>query len=186
MRLEQGVKRQAERIVQQLWDDACQQRRAYLQVRVCVALNQVDLELLVQHKVIAKYFKAVVVAVRIDGFVDGSETICDEPLHAGKQISHELHVLAVVIRVEEALEIIDRKFIRSFELPIVICMHLNSVVCEVDLSIRQVAQVKGLRTRPKVNITIHVAFENAVMGSEHCIRTHVKFPALYQQWLLDI
>jgi len=98
-RLKQRVHRDFEAVVQQLGDDARQERAADLQRRVRVCLNHHHFELLVNHKVVSKNFKGVLVPHRVDLLINGAERVCHEPFHDGKEVPHEADRLRRVILV---------------------------------------------------------------------------------------
>lgn len=44
-------------VVEDFWDNACQQRTADLQARVCVHLNQVQSEVFIDHEIVPEKLK---------------------------------------------------------------------------------------------------------------------------------
>ncbi len=63
-------------VVEQFWNYSCEQRTANFKTRISVNLNKVHFEVLVDHEVVAKYFKTILVSFGINLVVNCSERIC--------------------------------------------------------------------------------------------------------------
>ena len=131
-RLVKRVDCNAERVVQKLRDDAGQQGTADLETWVRVGLDHNHFEIFINHKVVPKNFKRIFVAMRVQTFVDGPERVSNQAFHDWKQIAHKAHVLRGVVLVQVPLEIVDGKFVSRFELTVVVRVHLNCVVSQMN------------------------------------------------------
>ena len=161
-RLEERVDRDSEAVVEELGNDAREEGRAHLEAGVRVGLNQIHLEVVVNHKVVTEDFECVFVARGVDLLVDGAEGVRDQALHYGEQVPHETNGLTRVVLVQVALEVVDRELVPTLEFAVVLGIHLHRVVGEVHEARAQVAQVERLRGGAEVAVTVHVALKNAI------------------------
>lgn len=91
-----------------------------------------------------------------------------------------------MIHIQVALKIGDWKFISILKFAVIFCGNLDSVICQMDKPITQICEVKWLRTRPKVTISIEPAFELTIHWGDHSVCSDIKLPTRDQQWSLYI
>lgn len=173
-------------IIKQLRYYPCQQRTANLKTRVCVALYQVHLKRLVDHKVVAEDLERVAYTQRVNLVVDCAETVHHEPLHARKQVAHETNVFVLVIAVQEPLKVVDAQLVGVLVLAVVVSVGLHSVIGQVHKSVAEILEVKRLRASAEVYVAVHVASEETVDGGKHSEGTDVEFSAADEKWSVDV
>lgn len=91
--------------VDHICDDFLQERAGRLQARIRVNFDQVNLELLVEHEVEAKYFKRVVLqgARRRNDLVRGSERIGHDLLYLRENVRPEVYLQVAMLLVQVVL-----------------------------------------------------------------------------------
>ena len=82
--LEKWVYRDPETVIEKLGDYSCKQGATDLKARVSVRFNEENLEVLIDHKVIAKDLEAVRDALWVNFRTDRSKRVRDEAFHLGE------------------------------------------------------------------------------------------------------
>ena len=91
--LKERVHGDPERVVQQFRDYASHERRVNFKTRVCVAFDQINFELRIDHEIVSENLKGVPDS-RLVNFVEHcSEGVSDQALHPGKKVPHKVHML---------------------------------------------------------------------------------------------
>jgi len=91
-----------------------------------------------------------------------------------------------MVLIQIPLEIINTQLVRIFKFSIVLCFYLYRVICQMNEPVWQIFKVKWLWTRPEVDISIHVSFQDAVNGCEHSVCAHVEFSSIDQKRFVDV
>lgn len=182
----QWIQSDPKTIIEQLRNDPRKQRTPDLQTRVRIALNQKDLERLVDHEVVAEHLERIALPQRVDLRADGPEAVGDQPLHARKEVPHEAHGLVLVAAVQEPLEVVDAELVGVLEAAVVVGVGLHGVVGEVHKAVGQVLEVEGLAAGAEVDVAVHVAPEDAVGRGEHCEGAHIELAAVNEEWFVNV
>lgn len=91
-----------------------------------------------------------------------------------------------MVLVQIALEVVDRKLVCIFKATIVLWIHLNRIVGQVNVLWVQICQIECLRRCPKVAVSVHIALEHTIHRCKHCKNTNVNFPSRDKQRLLKV
>ena len=89
-----------------------------------------------------------------------------------------------MVRVEVALEVIDREFITTLKSSIVFRIHLNCIIGQMNVPRVQVIQIELLRRRPKIAVAIHITFDHAVNGCEQCVSPDIELSIVDEERLI--
>ena len=85
------------------------------------------------------------------------------------------------MRIEVPLEVIDRHLIAILKLPVIFCVLLNCIVCQVNIFVGKIINRVLFRAGPKITVSIEEAFLIPVNGCHQAITPYIKFPAINQQ-----
>ena len=160
-RLVDRINTQTQAIIQQLWDYPCEERATNFETGICVNFDQIDFKVAIDHKVVPKYLKTVLIPTRVHLVIDGPEAVSYQSLHAREEIPHKRDRLFLMISVKVPLKVIYAQLIGIFKFAVVFVIHLHSVIGQVNIPIK-VRHIKRLRACAQVAISIEVAFEETV------------------------
>jgi hypothetical protein len=129
-------------VFDELRDNPEQERTLGLQARVGVDLNQTELEVLIDHEVIAQHLEGVREPPRIQLEACRPERVCDELLHLRHNVLDHIHLQVPVVLVQIPLEVAVAHLVVIFELTEVLALLLNGVIRQVNELVAEVVQVE--------------------------------------------
>ena len=180
---EDGVQSDAENIIYHFRNDARQQGTRDLQARIRIYLNKRQLEVLIEHKVIAKELKRVSQPARVYLPIHCSVRICHQLPYLRHEISEHIYVSIVRISVgagwvtdefQVLLEVMQTHLISVLVLSIVLGVLLHCVVSQMNVLIVQVLDVKFLTACPDVAVFVEIPFQVSIYGSHKAIAPKVE------------
>ena len=96
----------------------------------------------------------------------------------------EIQIIMAMLLVEELLKLLDGDRVALFVLSIVLLvLHLQAVVCQVDVLILQISRVIFITRRPNVP---NIAKEEVLVVQGHGPHADVELPAPVQEWPLQV
>ena len=90
-------------------------------------------------------------------------------------------ILCWVSVLQVSLELAVGQLIGGFKLGEVLSVLLHSVVGEVDIVVRQVVDIKGLRTCSNIPFFVPIGFESPVYACQKHVVPDVKFPVVVEK-----
>ena len=133
-----------------------------------VYFDEVDLHVLIDDEVISEHFELVhrlvltlrwiQVVIRLQVDPECFKGVLYSLLDLGEDNFFKVHLLRVP---EVLLEVLERDFVTWFVFTVVIAVHLDSIISEMDISVCQIIVVECIATGSDVALLVVVASEMA-------------------------
>lgn len=107
-------------------------RAGKFKTRICVNFNKPNFEVFINHEIIPKKFKSMVMPLWIYLFVDSLYCISSHCFHLRDDLLFQLETLLRKIHIKVSLKFHIRHFVSLFKLSIVLRMLLNCVISQMD------------------------------------------------------
>lgn len=185
-RKELSVKRYFQCIFQHVWNQTSQKRTDKLKTWIGINLNGVWSELIIKHEVEAEDLHAVQPAFWIQLIVTRSKDISGQFVHLGFQIAFKANIEVRIRLVEVHLELIVGKLVTRLVLAVVFGPLLHCIVGQVDQLVLEAAEYVLAARCTKIPFLIDVYFHVAVYSRAEDVCTNIKFPTMYQQWIVNV
>jgi len=133
------VDRDLDSIIDHGGDKTCNVGRAELKAGIRIDFNEPGLQVFIKHKVIAKDFKCILAALRVQLPRARLNRISNKLLDLWQDRLHEVHLHILCVQV--LLELGIRQLISILKFAIVCTSILNSVISQMDQSILHIFNV---------------------------------------------
>ena len=173
-------------IIEKLWNNSCKKWAANFETGVGICFYEINFEIFIDHEIVSKNLKAVLNSIWVDLRSNRPEWVCDQSFHLWEQITHEVYVSLRMVLVQISLEIVDWKLISTFKFSIILWLHLDCIVCQMDVFTMKITQVKLFWWCSEIAISVHVAFQNSIYRRHHGIASDVEFSAIYQERSINV
>mmetsp|Transcript_9735 Transcript_9735/g.16401 ORF Transcript_9735/g.16401 Transcript_9735/m.16401 type:complete len:318 (+) Transcript_9735:37-990(+) len=183
---EDGVEADLEGVLEHVGDEAGQEWAAQLETGVGVDLDEVGLELVVDHEVEAEDLHGVEAALGVEFAVAGAEDVRGHLVHLGEDVALKADVQVGVALVDELLEVHVGELVAGLELAVVLGALLHGVVGEVDQLVAEVVDgvlaAGGAQVALLVDEHLGVAVDR---GHQH-VGADVELAAVDEQRVVDV
>ena len=143
-------------------------------------LDQEDLKVLVNHKIVSEDLETVWDAFGVNLRANCSERVCYQTFHLREEISHKANIFTAMTRVKIPLEVINWKFVSTLKATIVFWIHLNCIVGQVNEARVQVSQIELLRRGSEIAVAVHITFDYSIDWSEQSIAPYIELSIIDQ------
>lgn len=129
---EQWVHGYFESVFQHVRYDACKKWRCQLQTRICVDLNEIEFEFIVNHEIEAENFKSIHTSFRVQLAMNSAEDISGKFVHLWQEITLKTDIYICVIFVQICLKFIIGHLVPWLVLSIAFISLLDSIIGQMD------------------------------------------------------
>lgn len=160
-------------------DDAGQIGAGELQTGVCVHLDQVGLQVLVDHEVQAEDLKLVLASFGAQLLEDRLDALQGDVLHLGDDVLDQVELGHVLVLVDVALEVLVGELVARLVLAVLLAVLLDGVVGQVDHA-GTVLEGEFLAGCAQIAVSTPVGLE---VASDHCdddVASNVKLSLLVE------
>ena len=155
-----------EGVVDEFGNDSCQEWALSFEAGVGVDLDEAELELVVEHEVVAEDLKRVHQPLGVQLVASGADRVDNQPLHLRHDVLEHVYLQFGVVLVEVPLEITVTHLVASLELSKVFSMLLYCIIGQMYKLITKVIKIKLPTTSPYIPILIKVPLECLINRSD--------------------
>ncbi len=143
------------------------------------------METVVNEKVEAKQFEGVVHCMRLDFWMDGSDSLSGNLLHVFIQVFHRMFFLNV-IGIEISLELRVAELIAGLELAVLFTITLDSVIGQMDVNVVNVIGVVVLGAGPDVAFIVPKIFSGWAHSDHKEVGADVELSFLVEEKVAQV
>lgn len=183
------IQRQSKSIIQHLWYYCAEYWWWKLKAWICIHLDQITLEILVNHNIQPKYFKVIHFSFRIDEVVCSMNHIgryfSDLRMNRIEKVDLFLLVFRWVFFLNVFIKLLVWQFVSFLILSVVFAVFLNCVISQVN-HWWVVVQVVFVRSSSNVSQLAKIPSDFAIYWADHDIMSNIKLTPFVKQRSIKI
>lgn len=157
-----------------------------LKTWICVNFNQPHFEIFINHKVVSKQLKSMMMSFWINLLVNSFYCVCCQWLHLRNDVFFNTNLLFRKCLINVSLQLWIRHFIRLFVLSIIFCFLLDCIISQMNQSVCYIFEWKFFWWSSDVTLFVPISSHDSIDWHNSSITSNIKLSLLYKKWFIKI
>ena len=101
-------------------------------------------------------------------------------------VSVHIEIVLWILHLYNPTEITKSHLVSTLELPVVISMNLNCIICKVDKLISHVIMVELLTRGAHIPVFVEISLKWSINGGQNSVTSQIKFSLVDQKRVIDV